>query len=241
MRTVIRGLAELLVTIGLVLGLMVAHLVWGTGDYTRREQGGLRDELAREWGDTAPGRDTAPGSTGGLGDRTPVGRPADSAPVRTTALSAGRPFAIIRIPRFGAAYRWAVVEGVTVADLRKGPGHYPGSARPGEIGNMVLSGHRTTYGAPFSRLGELVTGDQIIIETASGTFAYRVTGRTIVRPTTLSVTAPVPLRPGRRARDRMLSLTTCHPKFSAAYRLVVFAELPDRRTGSTQVSLLSSR
>ncbi|MEU5882472.1 class E sortase [Spirillospora sp. NPDC047279] len=220
MRTLIRGLAELTVTAGLVLALLVAYLVWGTGGYTRQEQKSLNDELERQWQAertrAQAARDRSTGAGAGTGA---IRRTRAAAPVE------GRAFAAIRVPRFGPSYRYAVVEGVTPADLRRGPGHYPGTAGPGEVGNMVISGHRTTYGAPFNRNDELRAGDEILIDSAAGTFAYRVTGRMVVRPNATQVIAPVPLRPGVRPRERALTLTTCHPEFSAAYRLVVFAEM----------------
>ncbi|OLT37882.1 hypothetical protein BJF79_28710 [Actinomadura sp. CNU-125] len=134
----------------------------------------------------------------------------------------------IRVPAFGPSYRYTVVEGVGVADLRKGPGHYPGSAGPGKVGNMAIAGHRTTYGGPFERNGELERGDEILVDTATTTYVYTVTKHIVVRPSRTDVVAPVPGKPGAAPRKAMLTLTTCHPKFSAAYRLVVFAELADR-------------
>jgi sortase A len=106
---------------------------------------------------------------------------------------------------------------VGVRDLRKGPGHLPQSALPGEQGNVVISGHRTTYGAPFNRLDELADGDMLRMVTPAGTFDYRVTSRRIVAPTEVSVIAPT--------EDARLTLTTCHPKFSAKQRLIVVASL----------------
>jgi sortase A len=118
-----------------------------------------------------------------------------------------------------------VIEGVGVSDLRKGPGHYPGTALPGQVGNFVVSGHRTTYSAPFNKLGELDRGDEILIDTRDDQYVYKVTDRRIVKPTEVDVTAPVPFHPGRRPTDRMITLTTCHPKYSAAKRMIIFGEL----------------
>jgi sortase A len=216
MRTVLRSLAELSMTAGLVLAMFVGYLSWGTGEYTHRQQGDLHSELERRWNAAQTRRLAAAGPRRGGGAAVPV--PA-----------AGQAYALIRVPKFGSSYRYAVVEGVGTADLRRGPGHYPGTAGPGQVGNMAIAGHRTTYGGPFERNGELARGDEILVDTAATTFVYRVTGRVVVRPGRTDVTAPVPGRPGRRPRKAMLTLTTCHPKFSAAYRLVVFAELAGRR------------
>jgi sortase A len=110
-----------------------------------------------------------------------------------------------------------VVEGVSVADLKKGPGHYPGTAMAGQLGNMVISGHRTTYGAPFNRLDELQVGDEIVVYDRSGPFKYLVSEKKIVKPTAVEVLDPT--------SDARLTLTTCHPKFSARERLIIVAHL----------------
>ncbi|HZJ48269.1 MAG TPA: sortase [Acidimicrobiia bacterium] len=132
----------------------------------------------------------------------------------------GTAFAIIRVPTIDRLKDgWTVVEGVGVRDLRNGAGHMPNTPLPGQPGNAVISGHRTTYGAPFHNLDELVPGDLIEVDTALGTHTYAVRETIIVRPTELWVTEP---------RDgAWLTLTTCHPKFSSRQRLVVFAELVD--------------
>ena len=129
-------------------------------------------------------------------------------------------FAIIRIPSIERLQEgWAVVEGVSRRILRAGAGHMPSTPLPGQPDNSVISGHRTTYGAPFHELDTLVEGDVIEVETALGIHTYSVTGIEIVTPRDLWV-----------IEDRggsTLTLTTCHPKFSSRQRLVVFAELID--------------
>ncbi|MBT2207076.1 MULTISPECIES: class E sortase [Actinomadura] len=205
---VIRGLGELCITAGLILMLFVTYELWGTGQYTRAQQDRLGRELLDTW--KAP-------------------------KVTTEKVRLGRGLAMIRIPRFGDGYHYVIIEGVDPADLRKGPGHYPGSAMPGEIGNFVVSGHRTTYSAPFNRLGELRAGDKILIDTRDRQFTYRVTGREIVKPSAVEVTAPVPGHPKKRPTEKRITLTTCHPKYSAAERMIIFgtmvSELP--RAAST--------
>jgi len=213
MRTVVRLVAELLITAGLVIALFVAHLTWGTDDYARRAQAGLNDELDALWRKQTT-----------VATAAQPGKP-KIVPKTALAVERGKAFAVIRIPRFGSAWRYATLEGVSPADLAKGPGHYPGTAMPGEVGNTVFSGHRTTYGGPFNRLDELAPGDQILVDTATATHVYRMTGSKVVLPTDVSVIAPVPGKPGAKPKKARLTLTTCHPKFSAAYRLIVFAEL----------------
>ena len=127
----------------------------------------------------------------------------------------GEAFAFIRIPKIGMDE--AVFAGVDRDTLRKGPGHMTGTALPGQPGNAVLSGHRTTYGRPFYDLDLLQPGDRIEVETALGTHVYEVREMDIVLPTDVWVAGH---RPGG-----WLTLTTCHPKFSARERLIVWAEM----------------
>jgi LPXTG-site transpeptidase (sortase) family protein len=126
------------------------------------------------------------------------------------------PFKII-IPKIGV--EWIVHEGTSVASLKKGPGHYPGTVLPGEVGLCVIAGHRTTYGAPFNRVDKLVAGDQIMLETANNeSFIYYVTVQTEVKPDDISLLNQPFSYPS-------LALTTCTPKFYATRRLIVFADM----------------
>ena len=136
----------------------------------------------------------------------------------STGTNLGEGIAIIRIPKIGLDR--IVVEGVGVEDLKKGPGHFPGTALPGQKGNVVISGHRTTYGAPFYRLDELAVGDKITLVDLTDTYTYKVTETKIVKPTDLTVVVP--------STDSRLTLTTCHPRFSARQRLIVIASLVEK-------------
>jgi sortase A len=128
----------------------------------------------------------------------------------------GEAYAIMHIPRLDM--NEVVVEGITTEALQKGPGHYPKSANPWDgSGRVAIAGHRTTYGAPFWDLDKLDPGDQIQLETEKGVFEYVVSKSRIVAPTATEVTLPTP--------HPTLILTTCNPRFSAAERLIVFADL----------------
>lgn len=124
-------------------------------------------------------------------------------------------FASLRVPRL--ALDAVVFEGVSVDTLTKGPGHMPGTPVPGQPGNSVISGHRTTYGRPFFDFDQLGPGDRIEVETAIGLHVYEVRESFVVEPTDVWV---VDDRPGA-----WLTLTTCNPKFSARERLIITAEL----------------
>lgn len=208
-RAGLRGVGQTLITVGVVLLLFCVYELKVTNIVADREQTVLSDELRDRWAE-APRQATQPSRPG---------RPA-STPI-------GDGFAVIYVPRFGKDWKpRIVVEGVSVADLKKGgPGHIPSTALPGEVGNVVLSGHRTTYGAPFNRADELQPGDPIVVETRTGWFTYTVRGLSIVKPTAVEVTLPVPGKPGATPTQHLLTLTTCNPKYSATERLIVHAEL----------------
>jgi sortase A len=130
----------------------------------------------------------------------------------------GAAFALIRIPKIDRLRDgWNVVEGVRTVDLRNGAGHMPDTALPGQPGNAVISGHRTTWGQPFHELDALDPGDRIEVDTALGTHIYAVREIRVVEPTDVWVADP--------REGAWLTLTTCHPKFSARERLVIAAEL----------------
>ena len=195
---------------GALILLFVIYQLVGTNVIARQSQRKLETQLKQTFPSPAP---TVP---------SPVPSPEPSAgpspspsPSFPSTPELGSGIAIIEAPTIGL--RAVVVEGVGVSDLRLGPGHLPRSPLPGQPGNVVISGHRTTYGAPFSRLNELSKGDVIRLVTARGTFDYQVSQQRIVAPTEVSVIAPT--------RDTRLTLTTCHPKFSAKQRLVVTAML----------------
>ncbi len=203
MTATVRVIGELCLPAGLVLLLFYAYLLWGTGAETEREQRVLQRRLGevflRHEGRAGP-----------------------------AAVRPGDALALLRIPRLGAGYRFAVVEGVGPDELRRGPGHYPGTALPGQVGNFVLSGHRTTYAAPFNRIDRLQRGDDIMVDAWDARYTYQVTRKEVVDPGEVDVVDPVPGHPGQRPTTAFMTMTTCHPKFSAAQRLVVQSVLVRR-------------
>jgi LPXTG-site transpeptidase (sortase) family protein len=130
----------------------------------------------------------------------------------------------VRRPGFGPLLGGPlfVSEGVGPGQLARGPGHFPGSALPGQEGNFAVAGHRTTHGGPFGDLDGLRAGDEIhVTDSAGQRFLYLVLERRIVSPADTWVAGPDPLGHGTPT----LTLTTCHPRYSARQRLVVWAEL----------------
>ena len=136
---------------------------------------------------------------------------------RTLKRSAKPGQAIGRIRAGSIGLSQVVVAGTATGDLRKGPGHFPATPLPGVHGTVAVAGHRTTYGAPFRKLDALDRRDLIELEMPYGRFTYRVQRTRIVPPTATWVT--------RRVDHDRLVLTACHPLYSAAQRIVVFARL----------------
>jgi sortase A len=117
----------------------------------------------------------------------------------------------IQIPKIGLVH--PIFEGVTLTVIDNGPGHWPGSANPGQLGNAVFAGHRVTHSHPFRRINELVPGDEIIFKMANGTFTYKMTSFQIVTPKDVQIVNPT--------SDATVTLFACHPPGSARQRYVV--------------------
>jgi sortase A len=164
--------------------------------------------------------------------------PVDSQPLATPQF--GEAWATLHVPRFGLDYNVPIVEGTDrVKILNKGLiGHYEGTEGPGRVGNFATSAHRTTYGKPYNLAAELQAGDSLIVETAQYYFVYKVYESDIVYPQDIQVIQAVPRRgdeawttPGGVPYDsaeptkRIITMTTCHPMYSAAQRYIVWGEL----------------
>ena len=215
MRRALRVLSTVLIAAGaLLLADGAVTLLWEeplSSLYARVQQGRLDDRLAElERSGPAP-----------VERRVLARMPDPQRRLRFAARAAlrrarsGDPVGRLRIGARGLDE--VVVEGTGGGDLRKGPGHYPGTPLPGARGTVAIAGHRTTYGAPFRDVDDLRRGDAIELRMPYGRFDYRVERTRIVAPTATWVTRAV-------AYDRLV-LTACHPLYSAAERIVVFARL----------------
>ena len=241
------ALGRTFITVGILILLFVGYQLWGTGIYTAREQNQLEQDFQ-----TTLDRDGVPGPTtttttttiavpGETNETSEADEPALLAP---TVPAEGDPVARIKIPKIGVDA--IVVNGVSRTDLRKGPGLYPETALPGQAGNAAIAGHRTTYGAPFGDLDQLIIGDLIQVQTLYGVFRFRVTEQLIVAPSDIGVIDPKPVDSTAPSKGLIpqVTLTTCNPKYSAAQRLIVKADLaPDQialpapaTTGNPQIS-----
>jgi sortase A len=205
-RRLLRGTGWTFIGMGsFVLYFLVYQLV-GTNAVTSRGQSDLRNELQREWA-AAP---VTPKSKS---------NPKQAVPRR---VARGKALAVLDIPKIQLDNK-VLVEGVGRDELRKGPGHVPSTVLPGQDGTFGVSGHRTTYGAPFYRLNELAKGDTITVVTREAIYTYTVTRTAIVRPTDTQVLDNV-IGPDGKPKAT-ITLTTCHPRYSARQRLIVFGDL----------------
>ncbi len=229
------GLGKTLIATGLLMFAFVAYQLWGTGIETARAQNSLENEFEELLAGTPPTtsapaettpvespattnpHDTNPVDSVPL-DSTPAAGGTTTAPVASIApIAEGDPIARLEMPTIGVDK--IVVAGVEKDDLKKGPGHYPETPLPGQLGNAAIAGHRTTFGQPFYDVDKLENGDEIIVTTLAGRYVYRVTGQQIVSPSDYQVIATTD--PTRAT----LTLTSCHPKYTARERIIVSAEL----------------
>jgi sortase A len=206
-------LGSSLIILGLLMFLFVGYQLWGTGI----EEAQSQNKLENRFNDIAVTTTSTPStSVAPLISEPPV--TTTVTPPQPIVINEGDPIAIIVIPTIGVTKY--VVAGVQTADLKKGPGHYPATPFPGELGNASIAGHRTTYGEPFRHLDDLSIGDPIIITDLMGRkFTYLVSNQQVVEATDSWVVATTD------PTKAILTLTTCHPEFSAKQRLIVSAEL----------------
>jgi sortase A len=226
----LRGIGQTLITAGLVILLFVVYEVWVSNIFADAKQSAVHKTFEQQIvnGDnplvTATQQQAAlPGS-------------------QQATIPTGTGIANIYMPRLGDDYHFTIVEGTNDADLEKGPGHYSGTALPGQVGNFAVAGHRVGKGEPFLNLDQLQPGDAVVIETVTDWYVYTVmgnqatndlstpgvegvVGREIVKPTDVNVILPVPDHPGTTPTAALLTLTTCHPKFTATDRMIVHASL----------------
>lgn len=212
---VIGVFGEVLITLGLLIGLFVVWQLWWTDVEAGQVQASLSQELDEELPES-PDVIAAPVTE----EPVPVAAP----PFESET------FARLWVPRWdngSEPYSKTISEGTdqaTVLDVL-GIGHYADTAMPGEIGNFALTGHRQTHGRPFYSVTSLEEGDALIVETAEAWYVYKVTDTRIVTPRQTEVIAPNPDEPAAAATEASITLTTCHPLFSTKERYIVHGTL----------------
>ncbi|MFJ8586312.1 class E sortase [Streptomyces sp. NPDC093595] len=231
MRLIVRTLSELCITAGAVILLFVAYVVLWTGVEAREAVAGEIRALERRWAEDAPAAGpAAPPVPPEPAPSEPPGPSGAAPPAPPAAYVPGKPFAVMYIPRFGAAWNWPVLEGTGAGTLTRGLGHYTATAPLGGTGNFAVAGHRRTYGDPFKDFPRLRPGDAVVLNDGSTWFTYRIARqpyRTV--PSDVGVVDPVPAKAGFGGPGRYLTLTTCDPEWGSTHRLIAWARLEATR------------
>jgi sortase A len=222
-------LGEVLLTVGALVLLYVGWQLWIGDVIYGAEREAQADEQSRIWQEqyersAPPAQGQAPAQTPEATPDSPASdAPAD--PVILPEADDAEVFATLLIPRFGPDYHVSVAGGVSRARTLDpiGVGHYPGTQMPGEIGNVGLAAHRTTWGKPFNRIADLHVGDAIVLETKDGWYTYRFRTLEYVQPSAVEVLAPVPQQDGLAADGRYLTMTSCSPMYSQAERIIAYS------------------
>ncbi|MEB3965901.1 class E sortase [Streptomyces kunmingensis] len=221
MRVVVRTLSELCITVGAVIVLFVVYVLFWTGVKADSAMDRQIDDLQDQWAKrpVATGSPSTPSSPGS-------GAPADASPPKPAAYKDGKPFALMYIPRLGFTWNKPVLEDTKVGTLKKGLGHYSGTAQLGQKGNFAVAGHRRTYGDPFKDFPKLRPGDAVVLTDGTTWFTYRIdSGPYKTLPSDVAVVDPVPRKSGYQEPGRYLTLTTCEPEWGHSHRLIVWAHL----------------
>ena len=236
-RWVVGGIGRTLITLGLLMFAFVAYQLWGTGIQTAQAQRSLAKEFDQQIAGTEPTTTTAPTTTVVPSETTLPVDPSAPTTTVTPVLPEAKPIppeekgvARLIIPRIGL--NRIVVEGATADALTKGPGHFPETPLPGQLGNAAIAGHRTTHLAPFFDIDKLQPGDEIDVITLNGRYVYHVTGTEIVAPDDYADVIPT-----TDVTKATLTLVSCTPRYSAKNRIVVRADLvPDQSDALTEAA-----
>jgi sortase A len=208
--SVVGVLGELLITAGVLVLLFLGWQLWLNDIIQAEVQQDVADEITQEWDKaeaTLPPVQVDPGE-----------------PIVREEPALNDELAVLYVPRFGADYKRTIYQGVDLYDvLDIGVGHYPDTQMPGQVGNFALAAHRTTWGKPFSEIAELQLGDKVYVETADGWYVYEFRSLEYVEPTGVGVIDPVPQFAGQEPTDRILTMTSCNPLFSAAERIIAYS------------------
>lgn len=215
--TVTGVLGELLITAGVVVMLFLGWYLWLNDAVVGNEQQVAAEEVQQElqerWerGEGVAARPVDPGE--------PI--------VSAEPSREGEVFGALIVPRFGPEWKRSIASGVDVETVLNsftvGVGHYVDTQMPGEVGNFAIAGHRRTYGSAFGDIDKLRLGDKIYVETVDGWYQYTFRGLEYVWPTGVEVLEPVPAAPGVAPTDRVLTMTSCNPRWSTAERIIAYA------------------
>lgn len=205
---------EICLTIGLLLVIYVVWQLWWTGVVSAQSQAQQVKSLS--W--------TAPAVT--TGGNFKIAQPQKGDVPVDPQPAYGDVIGQMYVPRFGSTYRSLVVQGVGLDQLaRHGVGHYTETVMPGGMGNFAVAGHRSGYGEPLADVDKFHKGDPIVFRTKDHWYVYEMDSHEIVDPSEVSVIYPVPHQAGAEPKERLLTLTTCTPRYTPGYqRWIVYAK-----------------
>lgn len=221
-------LGELLITLGIFLMLYVAWELWWTNIDSANAQSEVTNTFVQEMGDVVIPEDQQQG-----GDKQEQQAEVDKdyGPAPVTAIGPGETFGIMYFPTWGSNGTYhPVTEGVgdNVID-NLGIGHYPTTQQPGEKGNFAVAAHRQTHGQVFWDIDKLNEGDKIYLQTKKGYYTYTWYDTEVVEPSNGDVLLPVPHQWGVEPTESILTMTTCHPKYTTKQRMIAYSKLTDWR------------
>jgi sortase A len=209
-RRVVRGVGEVFITLGVLLLLMCVYQLWWTNVESAQAIAASRDEIVKSWRQPVPTptpSSTAPGS-------------ATPSPTAQPVPTYGSGFALLYIPRLrDKVWGLPVHEGTSKDVLAQGAGHYRSTAMPGALGNFAIAAHRSTHDEPFANFPDLRSGDKVYVQTRSTWYVYTLTrDDSTLTPTDVWVVDPVPGKLGAKPTQRLLTMTTCTPRYGSTGR-----------------------
>jgi sortase A len=201
-RTVIRGTGEVFITLGVLLLLMCAYQLWWTNVESAAAISASRDDIVKSW------------------RQTPTPEPSGAAASAQPVPAYGTGFALLYIPRLrDKVWGLPIHQGTSKAILAQGAGHYRGTAMPGQVGNFAIAAHRSTHDEPFANFPDLQAGDKVYVQTRTQWFVYTLAkDDPNLSPTDVWVVDPVPGKPGATPTQKLITMTTCTPRYGSTGR-----------------------
>jgi len=208
-RTVARGFGEVLITLGALLLLLCVYQLWWTNIESAAAIAVSRDEIVHDW-------------------QTPVDAATpDASPTPLAEPAYGKGFGLLYIPRLrDKVWGLPISQGTGKDVLARGAGHYVGTAMPGGVGNFAIAAHRSTHDEPFANFPDLQAGDKVYVRTQQWWYVYTLRkDDSTLSPTDVWVVDPVPGSPGATPTQKLLTMTTCTPRYGSTGRWAWWGEL----------------
>lgn len=211
-RAIVRGIGEVFITLGVLLLLMCVYQLWWTNVESAKAIGLGREQIAADFRNAGPAAPAVP-----AGEETK----AKPKPAYGTG------FALLYIPRMrDKVWGLPLYQGTGKEILAKGAGHYRNTAMPGEVGNFAIAAHRSTHDEPFANIDDLRVGDKVYVQTREAWYTYTLKkDDSTLSPTDVWVIEPVPGKPGATPTEKLITMTTCTPRYGSTGRWAWWGEL----------------